>query len=136
MRHNFCIQQIQGEKMQKNSEIKEMQLWVKWLFPVLMVLALGMCVSGKSVRAPDMNAIYPAPWSSAANSEITRALLSAGVTGCGYLEYKVSTRSRTEYLVACSRTGQSWLVYEVWPTISEVMGPYKAPDGMKMPGER
>lgn len=120
--------------MQKNSEIKEMPLWVKWLFPALMVLALGMCVSGKSASKPDMNAIYSSPWSSTANPEITRVLLLAGVTGCGYLEYKVSARSKTEYLVACSRTGRTWLVYEVWPAINEVTGPYKEPDGMKMPG--
>lgn len=119
--------------MQKNSEIKEMPLWGKWLFPVLMVLALGMCVSGKKAAEPDMNSTYPAPWSSTTNPEITRALMAAGVTGCGYLEHRVSTRSRTEYLVACSRTGQSWLVYAVWPAINEVMGPYKAPEGMTMP---
>lgn len=119
--------------MQKNSEIKEMPLWGKWLFPVLMVFALGMCVSGKSTTEPDMNTTYPAPWSSATKPEITRALMAAGVTGCGYLEYRVSTRSRTEYLVACSRNGQSWLVYMVWPAINEVTGPYKAPKGMTMP---
>ena len=135
----FQNQRIKGTQMTKKSWFRELPLRAKWFFAVAAVSAVSMCASsnkGSTTSKPDMNATYPAPWSSAIKPEVTRALLAAGVTGCGYLEHRVSTRSRTEYLVACSRNGQSWLVYMVWPAINEVMGPYKAPKGVKMPGEQ
>lgn len=68
--------------------------------------------------------MYPAPWVNADNPSITRALSEAGVSGCGKYRYRVSSSSKSELLVYCSRSAKVKDAYMVWPNINKVMGPY------------
>ncbi|MFJ3486628.1 hypothetical protein ACIPL1_24965 [Pseudomonas sp. NPDC090202] len=71
--------------------------------------------------------LYPAPWVYEFSNTITTALVEAKVKGCGIYKYRVSSGSKSEFLVYCSRDNQNWKAYMVWPNIHKVLGPY-APD--------
>lgn len=67
---------------------------------------------------------YPGPWLHEFNTEITRTLVAADIKACGIYRYRVSRKSKTEFLVYCSRDNKHWQAYMVWPNIRKVLGPY------------
>ena len=93
---------------------------------VLMAVAFGMTLllvpKGYS---SSLNERYPAPWRDEFNMEITRALASSKIRGCGEYKYRESSRNKGEYLVYCTRDGSTWFAYIVWIYSKKVMGPYK-----------
>mgnify|MGYP007022264338 CR=1 FL=1 len=70
---------------------------------------------------------YPGPWVSDVDLAITRALIRNNVSGCGQYKYRSSSQNSGEYLVYCSRDGETWTAYIVWPNVEKAMGPL-APD--------
>lgn len=76
------------------------------------------------VSASSLEEQYPAPWVKADNPVITRALSEADVEGCGKYRYRVSSGSKSEFLVYCQRGGKVTQAFMVWPNIHKVMGPY------------
>lgn len=77
-----------------------------------------------AVSAQTLDEQYPAPWVKADNPSITRALSEADVDGCGNYRYRVSSGSRSEFLVYCTRSGRVTQAFMVWPNIHKLMGPY------------
>lgn len=56
----------------------------------------------------------PDGYSDEFNKDIAGALLKNGIRGCGYLVWKSNQNSNGEYLIFCSRDGDSWRPYTVW----------------------
>lgn len=79
------------------------------------------------LSAATLSEQYPAPWVYEFSNTITTALVEAKVKGCGIYKYRVSSGSKSEFLVYCSRDNENWKAYLVWPNIHKVLGPY-APD--------
>lgn len=84
-------------------------------------------------------AVFAASWPAQADSGINRAdyggewledgaafweiavvLGRNNVRGCGQFEYKPSSVHSNEYLVRCTRDGETWREYVVWPKIEAV----------------
>lgn len=88
---------------------------------VMLVLfgLLPLVVSAKTLEEQ-----YPAPWIKADDPSITRALSEADVDGCGKYRYRVSSGSKSEFLVYCTRGGRVTQAFMVWPNIHKLMGPY------------
>lgn len=86
-------------------------------------LASGLLLP-MAVSADSLEEMYPAPWISADNPSITRALSEADVDGCGKYRYRVSSGSKSEFLVYCIRGGRATQAFMVWPNIHKVLGPY------------
>lgn len=89
---------------------------------ILLALCLSIPVVANAESVQDM---YPGPWQYEFNTEITTALVVSKVKGCGQYRYRVSTRSTSEFLVYCSRDGEKWLAYMVWPKLEKALGPYQ-----------
>jgi len=88
---------------------------------VLFAFACGSSNQG------DINSTYPEPWKDPTGEEyqkIGKALVKNNITGCGEYYVRLSAENKGEYLVACSRDGESWSYYLVWTGIDEVNGPY------------
>lgn len=66
---------------------------------------------------------YPGAWQSDAPGNIIRALAVNNVRGCGEFHHKASVRNSGEYLVYCTRDGQTWTSYLVWPNVDRISGP-------------
>lgn len=66
---------------------------------------------------------YPGAWQSDAPGDIIRALAVNDVRGCGEFHHKASVRNSGEYLVYCTRDGQTWTSYLVWPNVDRISGP-------------
>jgi len=77
-----------------------------------------------AVSAGSLEEQYAAPWIKADNPSITRALSEADVEGCGKYRYRVSSGSKTEFLVYCLRGSRATQAFMVWPNIHKLMGPY------------
>ncbi len=67
---------------------------------------------------------YEAKWHKEFHSGITKALAAKNIRGCGEYKYKASLTENNEYLVHCTRDGEKWFEYLVWPRITEVTGPF------------
>ena len=71
-----------------------------------------------------MPAIYPGPWITEIRGDISSTLARNRARGCGVYAYKRSVNSPSEFLVYCSPDGmKDWTVYQVWPSINEIIGP-------------
>lgn len=77
-----------------------------------------------AVSAGSLEEQYPSPWIKADNPSITRALSEADVEGCAKYRYRVSSGSKTEFLVYCLRGSRATQAFMVWPNIHKLMGPY------------
>jgi len=82
-------------------------------------VALGSQSSERSLEE-----MYPAPWIKAEEFSITRALNEAGADNCSKYRYRVSSGSKTEFLVYCTLGGKATKAFMVWPNIHKVLGPY------------
>ncbi|WP_032832193.1 hypothetical protein [Pseudomonas sp. GM78] len=87
------------------------------------LLALGVLMP-MAASAKPLEEQYPAPWIKADNPSITRAFAESGVEGCGKYRYRVSSDSKSEFLVYCTRGGKATQAFMVWPNIHKLMGPY------------
>lgn len=54
--------------------------------------------------------------------DLSIALAHNKITGCGQFEHKKYYKG-SEYLVACTRDGEKWTGYIVFPVIKKVVGP-------------
>jgi hypothetical protein len=77
-----------------------------------------------AVSAKTLDEQYPAPWIKADNPSITRAFSEADIDGCGKYRYRVSSGSKSEFLVYCTHGGRVTQAFMVWPNIHKLMGPY------------
>jgi hypothetical protein len=66
---------------------------------------------------------YPGPWVDRTHTGIIKALIKTHTTGCGEFYFRKSSFSEHEYLVACTRDGETWKHYLVWDGTQEVYGP-------------
>jgi hypothetical protein len=64
-------------------------------------------------------------FTNATNQEITRTLMVKNIQGCGFLKWAPTPGTTSEFTVKCSRDGENWFTYLVWPKINEVTGPTK-----------
>ncbi|RPD42743.1 hypothetical protein [Chitinophaga barathri] len=69
---------------------------------------------------------YVKNWSSSSEAPIgvARAFVKNNNRDCGEFYIRESKESSGEYLVACSRDGETWNYYIVWASIEKVMGPF------------
>lgn len=86
---------------------------------------LSVCASlPLPASAESLQEMYPAPWVKADQPNVTRALAEADVEGCNRYRYRVSSGSKSEFLVYCTRGGKATQAFMVWPNMQKVMGPY------------
>lgn len=96
-----------------------------------LIVAMGAFFSGRwlldtasnPTQSGEISQDYLGKWRSDANSDIIRTLMSHSVRGCGEFYYKPSTWNNGEYLVYCTRDGETWSAYLVWPNIDRINGP-------------
>lgn len=88
---------------------------------ILGFLAVAGC--GKSRDIP-LSERYPSPWQEDLNMDITKALASKDIRGCGWYKYRESSNNRGEYLVYCTSDGSNWTGYLVWANTGDVIGPH------------
>ena len=93
-------------------------------------VALASLLSGE-VLASSLSDQYPGPWVYDFSNTITTALVEAKVKGCGIYKYRLSSGSKSEFLVYCSRDNEHWKAYMVWPNIHKVLGPYTPDDSLR-----
>lgn len=67
------------------------------------------------------NVRFPGPWIETYNIDIASTLAKKNITGCGDFHYRVAYNSTSEFLVACTRDGKTWLAYTVFPNIGTVL---------------
>jgi hypothetical protein len=65
---------------------------------------------------------YPGPWQPA-TGEVAVTLAKNHAQGCGEFYQKPHVSSQGEFLVACTRDGQTWMGYMVWPATGRILGP-------------
>lgn len=84
-------------------------------------------IGGESANTTSLSERYPGPWQEDFNLGISKALAGKKIRGCGQYKFRESSMDKKEYLVYCTRDGNDWLAYLVWPNIGSVTGPH-APD--------
>lgn len=90
-------------------------------------LVAALAASSFSALAESLDEMYPAPWQGGSNAGISQALAEEGIEGCAKYQYRVSSKSKSEFLVYCYKGKRPTWAYMVWPNIHKVLGPY-APD--------
>lgn len=109
------------------------------IFMVIMLVGswIGGFLKPPSKVIPDrklgMEALYPPPWRSDFDLPIARSLSKHGVTGCGEFQYRESSQHSREYMVYCTRDGNTWTAYLVWSGAEKVMGPLALDVGVTLP---
>ncbi|WP_210713310.1 hypothetical protein [Pseudomonas sp. MWU349] len=88
----------------------------------MVLLFLGLLPLTASAQS--LEELYPAPWIKADNPSITRALAEADIDGCDKYRYRISSGSKSEFLVYCLRGVKATQAFMVWPNIHKLMGPY------------
>lgn len=83
----------------------------------LVIISLASC-GGPRTLAEE----FPGEWQEP-TSDVMVALAKQSIRGCGEFYQKSAAFATNEYVVACTRDGETWTVYRVWPRIDEVMGP-------------
>lgn len=68
--------------------------------------------------------MYPGEWKETALTDLSIALAHNKISGCGQFEHRRHVKG-DEYLVACTRDGERWTGYIVFPLIKKVVGPVK-----------
>jgi len=89
----------------------------KWFF-------LCTALMASLASASDMQTSYENDWRNDYNKALIVTLTKNNVRGCGDYKYKQHIKGSSEYVVYCSRDGKKWLMYQVWPKINSVLGPY------------
>lgn len=102
----------------------------------LMGLSLSACGKTDRPSPPKTEAeMYPGNWKETFSTDLSIALARNKISGCGQFEYK-SARDGEEYLVACTRDGERWTGYIVFPRIEKVVGPIKLESPPRRMSER
>lgn len=88
------------------------------LFLLLVVPSfLASCSEPKSLAEE-----FPGDWQEP-SAEVARTLVQNQVTGCGEFYQKPAANYSGEYMVACTRDGQTWTAWRVWTGSNDVLGP-------------
>jgi hypothetical protein len=97
------------------------------ILSLIFIIALSACNQDSayqpSSHTPTLAERYPGPWHEEFNADIARALAAKSITGCGQFKFKASSQDSGEYVVYCTRDGESWVAYLVWTKVNEVIGP-------------
>jgi hypothetical protein len=65
---------------------------------------------------------FPGEWQEP-TGDVMRTLAQNGVKGCGEFYQKRAAEYSTEYMVACTRDGDTWTAWRVWTSSNDVLGP-------------
>lgn len=99
---------------------------VRLILSVALVGLLAACGPADPASEPTVAERFPGPWREF-TPDVARTLAKNGVRGCGEFYQRLSATMNTpggeEYLVACTRDGDTWAGYLVWPSIGRVLGP-------------
>ncbi|MFJ3153560.1 hypothetical protein ACIPIX_05385 [Pseudomonas protegens] len=93
-------------------------------FQVRLALFAFLGLLPLAASAQSLEEQYSTPWIKVDNPSISRALAEADVEGCRKYKYRVSSGSKSEFLVYCNRDGKVIQAFMVWPNIHKVIGPY------------
>lgn len=96
---------------------------------VMFALILKGCLDDE---AP-LSARYPDPWRSQAPPEMTRAMVAAGVRGCGEFRFRYMKGGAGAALLACTRDGKEWRAWELFIATEKALGPFELPDDIPPP---
>jgi hypothetical protein len=75
---------------------------------------------------------YPGPWREP-SPPVIKTLLANRVRGCGEFVERKSSVNEGEYLVYCTRDGNTWKAWLVWTVIDKVEGPTELPKEIRPP---
>lgn len=90
---------------------------------VLIGFSLSACGEKERPKPPKTEAeMYPGKWQESVAPDLSIALARNKISGCGQFEHR-RARGGDEYLVACTRDGERWTGYIVFPRIEKVVGP-------------
>ena len=87
---------------------------------LLCTLLLFSCGEDKDLSLKKQ---YPGGWYESFNTEITKALIAGQIKGCGEYKYKRHAKTKSKYLVRCTRDGETWVTYLI-STRNGVTGPH------------
>ncbi len=92
----------------------------------LALIMLTSCGSTEELATKELTLAerFAGAWNTEFDLGIAKALGENGVQGCGEFKYKSSSQDQGEYLVHCSRDGETWVAYLVWVPSEVIMGPY------------
>ena len=93
---------------------------------IISLMLIGASLSACSNEPPPTIAErYPGTWHTSFSIPISKVLVKNKITSCGEYKYRPSSLNPGEYLVYCTRDGESWTSYIVWPNIGKASGPHR-----------
>lgn len=104
---------------------------MRWICCLMVLVALGGCGDERSFADH-----YPGPWREDLKPELVKLLVKNSARGCGEFWWRTrdgETGQFAEYLVYCTRDGQNWTAWLLWPGSGRASGPTGISDGPPPP---
>lgn len=98
---------------------------------ILISIIVSFCGGKKPSNRTDTNTTsskeYSGAWKEEASISISRVMVKKNIKGCGWYQYRESSKIPNKYQVRCTPDGVNWTYYIVYTiTSEEIIGPLDA----------
>lgn len=101
----------------------------RWIIYTLVLLILIIWALTPKEEKKTIEETYYS-WQSPSTEQIgkiARTLIKNNISGCGEFHLREHKEFTGEYLLGCSRDGENWSYYLIWPNSEKIMGPLANP---------